>query len=201
MVGFRVIYRNYGHWDIYQKDERIYRIRGGPGKYCVIGEYSKESDQDNHFKTVQACMSYICDTLMFELIVAEGQDFEIIESWNIGGDDMDEIVSSKMPTVLIDEDMDDYYAFRVYLYGKVNEGTNVDDVYPIYKTRATNDDCNRRGKFGETHTWTLWKAHHLCSQLNIPVSRIFIKYLKGSKYRRLNKSEIKCYEEQTTYGH
>ena len=83
LQGFIVRYRNYGHWDIWQNDERIYRIRGGPGKYCVIGKHSKGADQDNNFKTVQACMSYICDTLMFELIVAEGQDFEIIESWNV----------------------------------------------------------------------------------------------------------------------
>lgn len=66
MKNFKVIYRNYGHWDILQNHERIYRIRGDIGEYCVIGERSKESEPIQHFKTVQACMSYICDDLMFE---------------------------------------------------------------------------------------------------------------------------------------
>ena len=83
MKGFQVVYRNYGHWDIWQDQGRIYRIRGGPGKYEVLPERSKESEPVVNFKTVQMCMSYICDNLMFELIVAEGQKPTIIESWNI----------------------------------------------------------------------------------------------------------------------
>lgn len=83
MKSFSVNYRNYGHWDIWQNEERIYRIRGGPGKYWVSGEHSKREDQGKEFKTVQACMAYISDTLMFELIVAEGQEPIKIESWNV----------------------------------------------------------------------------------------------------------------------
>ena len=84
MEGFSVNYRNYGHWDIYQNEGRTFRVRGGPGSYRVIDEREKEIRKDTKpFKTVGACMSYICDELMFELIVAEGQEPQIIESWNI----------------------------------------------------------------------------------------------------------------------
>ncbi|GAG89367.1 unnamed protein product, partial [marine sediment metagenome] len=30
MKSFNVDYRNYGHWDIYQNQGRIFTIRGGP---------------------------------------------------------------------------------------------------------------------------------------------------------------------------
>jgi hypothetical protein len=83
MKGFQVVNRNYGHWDVWQNDERIYRIRGGPGKYWVSGDYSRREEKAKTFKTVQACMSYICDELMFELIVAEGQEPQMIEAWNV----------------------------------------------------------------------------------------------------------------------
>ena len=83
MQDFQVIYRNYGHWDIWQSDGRIYRIRGGPGKYWISGDHSKQDDQGKEFKTVQACMSYITDLLMHELIIAEGQEPTVIESWNV----------------------------------------------------------------------------------------------------------------------
>ena len=83
MKGFQVEYRNYGHWDIYQNNERIYRIRGGPGKYWVSGDYSKQSDQGKEFKTLQMAIGYITDLLMYELIIAEGQTPIIIEEWNV----------------------------------------------------------------------------------------------------------------------
>ena len=86
MGNFQVVYRNFGHWDIYTDKEkgRAFRIRGGPSKYIISDE------RDGHFgkewmpfKTVQACMSYICDELMYELIAAKSQKVEIIEDWNI----------------------------------------------------------------------------------------------------------------------
>jgi hypothetical protein len=83
MQDFRVVYRNYGHWDIWQNNERIYRIRGGPGKYWISGEHSRQYDQDKEFKTVQACMTYITDLLMYELIIAEGQKPIVIEKWHV----------------------------------------------------------------------------------------------------------------------
>ena len=83
MQDFKVVYRNYGHWDIWQNNERIYRIRGGPGKYWISGEHSRQDDQDKEFKTVQACMTYITDLLMYELIIAEGQKPTVIEKWNV----------------------------------------------------------------------------------------------------------------------
>lgn len=81
MENFKVIYRNYGHWDICNNEHgRIFVIRGGPGNYRVRNEITNTSTK---FKTVSACMSFICDKLMFELIVAEGQKPQIIESWNV----------------------------------------------------------------------------------------------------------------------
>lgn len=82
MKGFSVINRNYGHWDICQDQGRLFRIRGGPGKYIVLDERDKDIPIKD-FKTVQACMSYICDELMFELILVAGQKPQIIESWNV----------------------------------------------------------------------------------------------------------------------
>ena len=83
LKSFSINYRNYGHWDITNRDEgRLFRIRGGPGKYCVIDERERNVPT-KYFKTVQACISFITDELMFELIVAEGQTPQVIESWNV----------------------------------------------------------------------------------------------------------------------
>lgn len=82
--GFSVHYRNYGHWDVYNVAGRLFRIRGGPGNYIIFDErYESEQKKPIYFKTVGACMAYICDDLMFELIVAEGQEPIVIESWNV----------------------------------------------------------------------------------------------------------------------
>ena len=78
MQNFNVIYRNYGHWDICNDKGRIYRIRGGPGRYKLYKE-----GKCKLFKTVNACMAYVCDQLMYELIIAEGQKPQMIESWNV----------------------------------------------------------------------------------------------------------------------
>ena len=82
MKNFTVVNRNYGHWDIVDNERRLFRIRGGPGKYWVSDERDR-SIPSKYFKTVSVCMSYICDELMFELIVAEGQEPQMIESWNV----------------------------------------------------------------------------------------------------------------------
>lgn len=85
MKSFEVRYRNYGHWDILCTEQgreyRKFRIRGGPGKYWVDHWGSQEPFK--YFKTVSACMAYVCDELMFELIVAEGQEPTMIERWNV----------------------------------------------------------------------------------------------------------------------
>jgi hypothetical protein len=84
--GFDVYRRNYGHWDISNKQGRIFCIRGGPGKYYIRDEREGEgtnSSNIKYFSTVTACMTYICDILMFELIIVEGQTPQVIESWNL----------------------------------------------------------------------------------------------------------------------
>lgn len=86
-MNFRVYKRNPGHWDISIQDYgRIFRIRGAPSKYIVYDEREGELNLHNNaieFKTVSACMTYICDELMFELVMAEGQEPKIIEAWNL----------------------------------------------------------------------------------------------------------------------
>lgn len=81
--AFSVHRRNPGHWDISDDRRRIFRIRGGPGKYCVLDERVPHQSPRTDFKTVGACIGYICDELMTELIVAEGQHPTVIESWNV----------------------------------------------------------------------------------------------------------------------
>lgn len=82
---FTIRRRNYGHWDIHDTECRIFRVRGGPGSYVVVDDRQNivPSKQSLNFKTVGACMTYICDELMYELIVAEGQEPAVIEAWNI----------------------------------------------------------------------------------------------------------------------
>lgn len=82
MSGFSVYCRNPGHWDITNSEGRLFRIRGGPGKYLAMDEREKPYPV-TEFKTITACMAFITDTLMFELIACEGQEPTIIESWNI----------------------------------------------------------------------------------------------------------------------
>jgi hypothetical protein len=82
MKSFAVLYRNPGHWDIYSEKQRLYRIRGGPSRYILMDEVRLKRE-NMEFKTLQACMSFICDELMFELIIAEDQKPIIIDSWNI----------------------------------------------------------------------------------------------------------------------
>lgn len=80
---FTVRKRNPGHWDMSAPDHgRIFRIRGGPGKYLAMDERQCVGTS-KEFKTLATCMAYICEELMYELIVAEGQTPTIIESWNV----------------------------------------------------------------------------------------------------------------------
>lgn len=85
--SFKVFRRNPGHWDIYTKDAmgregRAFRIRGGPGKYLAMDERDRPYPV-TEFKTITACMSFITDDLMHELIVAEGQEATKIEAFNV----------------------------------------------------------------------------------------------------------------------
>lgn len=65
-MSFSVIYRNIGHWDIYQGGKRICRIRGKKGKYYIVTDNMYINLDNIRFKTVQGAMGYIVDTLMFE---------------------------------------------------------------------------------------------------------------------------------------
>ena len=80
--GFSVIHRNHGHWDICTPGGRAFRVRGGPGKYLALDERARPYPV-TEFKTLTACITIICDQLMFELIVAEGQVPHVIEGWNV----------------------------------------------------------------------------------------------------------------------
>lgn len=82
--SFSVNRRNFGHWDIYDKKGRIFRIRGGPGKYVLLDERDiPERLSAMTFKSLPMCMAFVTDLLMHELIIAEGQEPHVIESWNV----------------------------------------------------------------------------------------------------------------------
>lgn len=88
---FCISRRNPGHWDIASKEGRLYRIRGGPGDYWVNDErlatYKVKGEYPIYkFKSLIAAIGFICDDLMHELIIAEGQEPVVIESWNISLD-------------------------------------------------------------------------------------------------------------------
>lgn len=80
MKRFKIVHRNYDHWDILQNDERIYTIRGSPGNYII---YNKSNDQIKEFCTVQSCIAYITNILIYELIIIKDQEHIIIHGYNI----------------------------------------------------------------------------------------------------------------------
>ena len=63
--NFQVVRRNNGHWDILTKKGRAFRIRGEPGSYVAMDEREPPYPVI-HFKTVTACMTFICEILMHE---------------------------------------------------------------------------------------------------------------------------------------
>lgn len=82
-ASFSVNRRNYGHWDFTTREKgRVFRIRGGPGCYKAMDERAHPYPVTT-FKTLPAAVAFICDELMFELIVADGQKPAIIEDWNV----------------------------------------------------------------------------------------------------------------------
>jgi hypothetical protein len=62
---FDVTYRNEGHWDIYNKDKRLCKIRGEAGNFCVYNDYGNIKNKEG-FITVANAMEYICTQLMAE---------------------------------------------------------------------------------------------------------------------------------------
>lgn len=74
MLGFAVVYRNPGHWDILRHDiGRVFRIRGDIGD-VVVSDERKQQDYrgPRGFKTVAAAMAFIVDELMFEHLASDG---------------------------------------------------------------------------------------------------------------------------------
>jgi hypothetical protein len=74
-MNFTVFKRNYGHWDVVGVDRdgrtsRWFTVRGTPGKFSVQDERARPYPTTN-FRTVNACMSFICDELMHEEITAD----------------------------------------------------------------------------------------------------------------------------------
>lgn len=81
--NFSFTRRNPGHWDVYANSGRVFAVRGGPGRYIVRDERLDSHKVPFEAKTIGSCFQYIMDELTFELIIAEGQDFTVIESWNV----------------------------------------------------------------------------------------------------------------------
>lgn len=69
-MNFSVVKRNFGHFDIVNKDGRLFRIRGTPGDFWAMDERERPYPVTK-FKTLTACMSFITDTLMHEELVAD----------------------------------------------------------------------------------------------------------------------------------
>lgn len=68
-TGFGVAYRNPGHWDITNRVERCFRIRGEPGRVIVYDEREVGPPfprEPLKFRTVVAAMAWIADELMAE---------------------------------------------------------------------------------------------------------------------------------------
>jgi hypothetical protein len=63
--SFQVVRRNPGHWDIYSRDSRHFCIRGEADRFTVWNERDPR-DLPSVFRTVDACMSYVCAELMTE---------------------------------------------------------------------------------------------------------------------------------------
>jgi hypothetical protein len=63
---FSVEYRNPGHWDIYGRDGRLFRIRGMPGAVIVYGAECSSKDIEKPFRSVSKAMVWICALLMGE---------------------------------------------------------------------------------------------------------------------------------------
>lgn len=82
-MNFSVNRRNYGHWDICTKEGRAFAIRGGPGYYYLRDERRGHSNEPIRYKTLMACMVFVCDAFMYEHITVEGEDTNKIQSWNI----------------------------------------------------------------------------------------------------------------------
>ena len=81
--------RNPGHWDICVNERgRVFAIRGGPGDYYVRderrGEKATNAAFAYKFASLPMAVAWAVDILMYELIVAEGQEPTKIEAWNVG---------------------------------------------------------------------------------------------------------------------
>lgn len=81
--NFSFTRRNPGQWDVHTDTGRVFAVRGGPGRYIVRDERGDRHNLTFEAKTIGSCFQHIIDELTFELIIAEGQDFTVIESWNV----------------------------------------------------------------------------------------------------------------------
>ena len=70
MQDFKVFNRDTGYWDIWNDKGRIFAIRGEPGRYIIRDTKENPGGPGikslHGFKTVDACMAYICSDLMWE---------------------------------------------------------------------------------------------------------------------------------------
>lgn len=63
---FSIVWRNRGHWDIYNQDGRIFCLRGEPGAFFIRDERTNNGPRRDGFTTVDAAMAWVCSTLMWE---------------------------------------------------------------------------------------------------------------------------------------
>lgn len=63
---FDVSYRGNNHWDIYDREKRICKIRGEAGNYSVINDYGYIVNKEG-FATPADALKYIAEQLMAEV--------------------------------------------------------------------------------------------------------------------------------------
>ncbi len=63
---FTLYRRNPYHWDVNTSLTRLFRIRGQPGNVILYDERPESPEPVRTFRSIQTCMSYICDELMGE---------------------------------------------------------------------------------------------------------------------------------------
>lgn len=79
---FTVVRRNFGHWDFCNDNGRMFRLRGGPGRWRVSDERTLPCPPWLTFRDQGAAIAWITAELMWEPLTVDGQTAHVMEAWN-----------------------------------------------------------------------------------------------------------------------
>lgn len=65
MKSFRVVYRNFGHWDFVNQQGRAFRLRGSGSEWLAMDERDRPCPTTK-FKTFTLALAFITESLMHE---------------------------------------------------------------------------------------------------------------------------------------